>query len=84
MNGINTGKVIIGSAYFGQKRNLNDEELKMQSVLLAEMPGNAANRAAVLSLSPEAYQHMGQHEKTQQKPFKRFREFLSRLVGRFA
>lgn len=84
MNGINTGKVIIGSAYLGEKRRLSDEELKMQSVLLAEMPGNALNRAAVLGLSPQAYQHIGQNEKTQQKPFKRFRDFLSRLVGRFA
>lgn len=84
MNGINTGKVIIGSAYFGQKRRLNDEELKMQSVLLAEMPGNAANRAAVLGLSPQAYQHIGQQEKTQHRPFKRFRDFLSRFVRVFA
>lgn len=80
MNGINTGKVIIGSAYLGEKRRLSDEELKMQSVLLAEMPGNAVNRAAVLGLSPQAYQHIGQHEKTQQKPFKGFRDFFSKIA----
>lgn len=81
MNGINTGKLIIGSAYFGQKRQLSDEECKMQSVLLAEMPANAINRAAIVSLSPEVWQYIDQGKKTSHGPFKRFRDFLSRFVG---
>lgn len=82
MIGINTGKIVIGSAYIGKKRKMTWDEEQMQSVLLAEMPANALNRAAVVSLSPSAYQHLGQAEKTQHKPFKRFRAFLEKVVGR--
>lgn len=82
MIGINTGKIVIGSAYVGKKRQMTWDEEQMQSVLLAEMPANALNRASVVSLSPSAYQHLGQAEKTQQKPFKRFRAFLAKVAGR--
>ena len=81
MNGINTGKLIIGSAYTGQKRRLSHEEAIMQRIILAQMPANAVNRAAVVSLSPEAYHHIPKAEKTQPSAFKRFREFLSRVAG---
>lgn len=80
MNGINTGKVIIGGAYFGQKRCLSDEEVKMQSVLLAEMPANALNRAAIVSMSPEVWQYMPEAKKTQPRPFYRFRDFVSKIL----
>jgi hypothetical protein len=82
MIGINTGKIVIGSAYMGKKRQMTWDEEQMQSVLLAEMPSNALNRAAIVSLSPSAYQHIGQAEKTQHNPFKRFRAFLAKVVGR--
>jgi hypothetical protein len=82
MIGINTGKIVIGSAYMGKKRQMTWDEEQMQSVLLAEMPSNALNRAAFVSLSPSAYQHIGQAEKTQHKPLKRFRAFLAKVVGR--
>lgn len=81
MNGINTGKIIIGSAYVGQKRQISYEEAVMQRIILAQMPANAVNRAAVVSLSPEAYHHISKAEKTQPSAFKRFREFLSRVAG---
>ena len=81
MIGINTGKVIIGSAYMGKKRQMTWDEEQMQSVLLAEMPANALNRAAIVSLSPEAYHHIPKAEKTQPSAFKRFSDFLSRVVG---
>lgn len=82
MIGINTGKIVIGSAYMGKKRQMTWDEEQMQSVLLAEMPANALNRAAIVSLSPSAYQHLAKTEKTQHKPFKRFRAFLAKVVGR--
>lgn len=82
MIGINTGKIVIGSAYVGKKRQMTWDEEQMQSVLLAEMPANALNLAAIVSLSPSAYQHLGQAEKTQQRPFKRFRVFLAKVIGR--
>ena len=81
MNGINTGKVVIGGAYLGQKRQISQEEAVIQRIILAQMPGNAVNRAAIVSLSPEAYQHMPRVEKTSPRPFKRFREFLMKVVG---
>lgn len=81
MNGINTGKLIIGSAYIGQKRQIGHEEAVMQRIILAQMPANAVNRAAIVSLSPEAYQHIPKAEKTPQKPFKRICDFLSRVAG---
>lgn len=80
MNGINTGKIIIGSAYMGQKRQIGYEEAIMQRIILAQMPANAINRAAIVSLSPEASHHIPKAEKTPQSAFKRFREFLSRAV----
>ncbi len=82
MIGINTGKIVIGSAYMGKKRQMTLDEEQMQSVLLAEMPANALNRAAIVSLSQSSYQNLGQTEKTQHKPFKRFRAFLAKVVGR--
>jgi hypothetical protein len=80
MNGINTGKLIIGSAYTGEKRRISPEDAVLQRIILAQMPANAANRAAIVSLSPEAYQHIPMAEKTQPSAFKRFREFLSRVA----
>ena len=80
MNGINTGKVVIGSAYMGQKRQIGHEEAVIQRIILAQMPANAVNRAAVVSLSPEAYHHIPKAEKTQPNAFKRFRDFLSRVA----
>lgn len=79
MNGINTGKVVIGSAYMGQKRQIAYEEAVIQRIILAQMPANAINRAAIVSLSPEAYQHIPKAEKTPPRPFKRFREFLQKI-----
>lgn len=38
MNGINTGKLIIGSAYTGEKRRLSHEESIMQRIILAKCP----------------------------------------------
>lgn len=84
MNGINTGKVVIGSAYLGQKRQISHEEAIMQRIILAQMPANAINRAAIVSLSPEAYHHIPKAEKTPPRPFKRFRDFLSKVAGMFA
>lgn len=84
MNGINTGKLIIGSAYAGQKRQISHEEAIMQRIILAQMPANAVNRAAIVSSTPEAYQHICSTEKTQHISFKRFRDFLSRVAGVFA
>lgn len=81
MNGINTGKLIIGSAYMGEKRKISYEEAVMQRIILAQMPANAINRAAIVSLSPEAYHHIPKAEKTQPSAFKRFRDFLSRVAG---
>lgn len=81
MNGINTGKIIIGSAYMGEKRRIGHEEAIMQRIILAQSPANAINRAAVVSLSHEAYHHIPKAEKTQPSAFKRFREFLSRVAG---
>ena len=80
MNGINTGKLIIGSAYVGQKRQIGHEEAIMQRIMLAQMPANAVNRAAIVSLSPEAYHHIPKAEKTPPSAFKRFRDFLSRVA----
>lgn len=80
MIGINTGKLIIGSAYTGEKRRISHEEEIMQRIILDQMPANAVNRAAIVSLSPEAYQHIGQQQKTQHKPFNRFREFFARVM----
>lgn len=80
MNGINTGKVIIGSAYTGEKRRLSHEEAIMQRIILAQMPANAVNRAAIVSLSPEAYHHIPKWEKTQPSAFKSFLGFLSKIV----
>jgi hypothetical protein len=77
MNGINTGKIIIGCAYTGEKRRISLDEAVMQRIILAQMPGNALNRAAIVSLSPEAYHHIPRAEKTQPSAFKRFRDFLS-------
>lgn len=81
MIGINTGKVMIGAAYLGKKRDLSNDEMQIQSVLLAEMPGNALNRAAIVSLSPEAYQCIPKAEKTAPRPFKRIRSFLQKVMG---
>jgi hypothetical protein len=80
MNGINTGKLIIGSAYTGEKRRISPEDAVLQRIILAQMPANALNRAAIVSLSPEAYQHIPREEKTPPSAFKRFREFLSRVA----
>ena len=49
----------------------------MQRIILAQMPANAINRAAIVSLSPEAYHHIPKAEKTRPSVFKRFRDFLS-------
>ena len=80
MNGINTGKLIIGSAYTGEKRRISPEDAVMQRIILAQMPANAVNRAAIVSLTPEAYQHIPREEKTAPSAFKRFRDFLSRVA----
>ena len=80
MNGINTGKLIIGCAYTGEKRRISPEDAVMQRIILAQMPANAVNRAATVSLSPEAYQHIPREEKMPPNPFKRFRDFLSRVA----
>lgn len=80
MNGINTGKLIIGSAYTGEKRRLSHEEAIMQRIILAQMPANAVNRAAIVSLSHEAYHHIPKAEKTHQSAFKSFLGFLSKIV----
>lgn len=81
MNGINTGKIIIGSAYTGEKRRISYEEAIMQRIILAQMPGNAINRAAIVSLSPEAYHHIPKAEKTPPRPFYRFVGFLKRVMA---
>lgn len=83
MNGINTGKIIIGSAYTGEKRRISHEEAVMQRIILAQMPANAINRAAIVSLSPEAYHHIPKAEKTPPRPFKRVLDFF-RQVTRIA
>jgi hypothetical protein len=80
MNGINTGKIIIGCAYTGEKRRISPEDAVMQRIILAQMPANAVNRAAIVSLSPEAYHHIPKAEKTQPSAFKRFRDFLARVA----
>lgn len=80
MIGINTGKIIIGSAYTGEKRRISHEDAVVQRIILAQMPANAANRAAIVSLSPEAYHHIPKAEKMQPSAFKRFRDFLSRVA----
>lgn len=84
MNGINTGKIIIGSAYTGEKRRISHEEAVMQRIILAQMPANALNRAAIVSLSPEAYHHIPKAEKMPPRPFYRFREFLTKIVMRLS
>lgn len=83
MIGINTGKLVIGSAYFGQKRVLSNEELKIQSVLLAEMHSNAFKHPYIETFNANAYQHIGETKRTQQKPFKRLRAFCAKIVGVF-
>jgi hypothetical protein len=80
MNGINTGKIIIGCAYTGEKRGISPEDAVMQRIILAQMPANAVNRAAIVSLSPEAYHHIPRAEKMPPSAFKRFRDFLSRVA----
>lgn len=81
MNGINTGKLIIGCAYTGEKRRISQEEAVMQRIILAQMPANAINRAAIVSLSPEAYHHIPKAEKTHPRPFYRFVGFLKRVMS---
>lgn len=79
MIGINTGKIIIGSAYLGQKREIDCDQAKMQSLLLAQMPSGRVKTSQESIYLKKQYLGIGSTKKTQQKAFYAFSEFLRKL-----
>ena len=76
---INTGKVLIGSAYTGKKRVLTADEEHMQAVLLAEMPAKPDKTAQVERLQPSVGGSLPRAKQTQPSAFYRFWNFVDRL-----